>query len=99
VQKTNVILRFIFLSLIFLSPAFPSSEFDPEFEWGPSNGKNNEVWYRMTERATHVVGLLDTRFHGILASRSPMPQVSVTPAKIKPAPTNPDRAIHQGLNS
>jgi hypothetical protein len=28
-------------------------------------------------------------FHGILASNSPIPQKSVTPANTRPAPTNP----------
>src|SRR5579872_1809681 len=36
-------------------------------------------------------------FHGIFSRSSAMGQKSVTPAKIRPRPTNADRKIHLGL--
>lgn len=37
-----------------------------------------------------------TWFHGIFASIRPIPQVSVTPAKTSPAPTNADNPMNAG---
>ncbi len=50
-------------------------------------------------RRNHFVSHEETLFHGILASSIPIPQVSVIPAKINPAPTKPDKPINQGCTS
>lgn len=48
----------------------------------------------LTEQLAGELELLaPTRFQGILAINMPMAQLSVIPAKIKPAPTNPERPI------
>ena len=39
------------------------------------------------------------RFQGIFASSTAIPQVSVTPAKTRPAPTNPERAAKYGCTA
>jgi hypothetical protein len=49
--------------------------------------------------AQHSAGAPLTRFQGIRASNSPMPQVSVTPANTSPAPTNAASPAHAGCTS
>jgi hypothetical protein len=52
-----------------------------------------KIWLSLEE---HHAVRQHVRFHGIRASSRPMPQVSVTPAKISPAPTAADRAKQAG---
>ena len=52
------------------------------------------VWHSQEEPVFAV-----TRFHGIRANNIPMPQVSVIPAKIKPAPTKAASAEQAGWTS
>ena len=62
----------------------------------PGDAADDDEFHDTPPAAEGVGHVGDTRFHGIRASTRPMPQVSVTPAKTSPAPTNADRPRNPG---